>query len=109
MQLTVRQAAVYFGVDDQTVRRWIADRDLPVHRANERFHLNAIEVSFPGQAAVPAHNYDPNLNINVGGQQVWNFSTADEIILSRPVMDELQKQDKFAANSLVNVAGTRFR
>ena len=44
MQLTVRQAATYFGVDDQTVRRWIADRDLPVHRANERLHLNAIEV-----------------------------------------------------------------
>jgi len=44
MQLTVRQAAAYFGVDDQTVRRWIAGRDLPVHRANERLHLNAIEV-----------------------------------------------------------------
>jgi PTS system nitrogen regulatory IIA component len=44
MQLTVRQAAAYFGVDDQTVRRWIADRELPVHRANERLHLNAIEV-----------------------------------------------------------------
>jgi len=44
MQLTVRQAAAYFGVDDQTVRRWIADRDLPVHRADERLHLNAIEV-----------------------------------------------------------------
>jgi PTS system nitrogen regulatory IIA component len=44
MQLTVRQAAVYFGVDDQTFRRWIAERDLPVHRANERLHLNAIEV-----------------------------------------------------------------
>jgi PTS system nitrogen regulatory IIA component len=44
MQLTVRQAAAYFGVDDQTVRRWIAERELPVHRANERLHLNAIEV-----------------------------------------------------------------
>lgn len=32
--------------------------------------------------------------------------TADVIILSRPVMDELQKQDKFAPNSVVNVAGT---
>jgi PTS system nitrogen regulatory IIA component len=44
MQLTVRQAAAYFGVDDRIVRRWIADRELPVHRANERLHLNAIEV-----------------------------------------------------------------
>jgi PTS system nitrogen regulatory IIA component len=44
MQLTVRQAAAYLGVDDQTVRRWIAERDLPVHKANERLHLNAIEI-----------------------------------------------------------------
>jgi molybdate transport system substrate-binding protein len=32
--------------------------------------------------------------------------TADVIILSRPVMDELQKQDKFAAGSIQNIAGT---
>lgn len=44
MQLTVRQAASYFNVDEGLVRRWIADRGLPVHRANERIHLNAIEV-----------------------------------------------------------------
>jgi len=44
VQLTVRQAAAYFGVDDQTLRRWIAERGLPVHRANERLHLNAIEM-----------------------------------------------------------------
>ena len=44
MQLTVRQAAAYLGVQDQTVRRWIAERGLPVHRANERLHLNAIEL-----------------------------------------------------------------
>jgi molybdate transport system substrate-binding protein len=33
--------------------------------------------------------------------------TADVIILSRPVMDELQKQDKFAADSVVDIAGTQ--
>jgi PTS system nitrogen regulatory IIA component len=44
MQLTVRQAASYFGVDEGTVRQWIADRGLPVHRVNERLLLNAIEV-----------------------------------------------------------------
>jgi PTS system nitrogen regulatory IIA component len=44
MQLTVRQAASYFGVDERTVRQWIADRNLPVHRVNERLLLNAIEV-----------------------------------------------------------------
>ena len=32
--------------------------------------------------------------------------TADVIILSRPVMDELQKQDKFASGSIANVVGT---
>jgi molybdate transport system substrate-binding protein len=32
--------------------------------------------------------------------------TADVIILSRPVMDELGKQDKFTPGSIVNVAGT---
>ncbi len=44
MQLTIRQTAKYFGVDEATLRRWIAERDLPVHRVNERLHLNAIEV-----------------------------------------------------------------
>ena len=44
MQLTVRQAAGYFGVGEGEVRRWIATRGLPVHRAHERLHLNAIEV-----------------------------------------------------------------
>jgi PTS system nitrogen regulatory IIA component len=44
MQLTIRQAASYFGVDEATIRQWIANRGLPVHRVNERLHLNAIEV-----------------------------------------------------------------
>lgn len=44
MQLTIRQVAGYFGVDEGRLRRWIATRDLPVHRANEQMHLNAIEV-----------------------------------------------------------------
>lgn len=44
MQLTVRQVATYFGVDESLVRRWIAERDLPVHRVTERLYLNAIEV-----------------------------------------------------------------
>ena len=32
--------------------------------------------------------------------------TADVIILSRPVMEELQRQDKFAPGSVANIAGT---
>jgi molybdate transport system substrate-binding protein len=39
-------------------------------------------------------------------KRILDGESADVIILSRPVMDELQKQDKFAAGSIVNVAGT---
>jgi len=44
MQLTLRQAASYLGVDESTVRRWMSQRDLPVHHANERIYLNAVEL-----------------------------------------------------------------
>ena len=44
MQITIRQAAAYLNVGESTLRRWIKERDLPVHRLNERLHLNAIEV-----------------------------------------------------------------
>jgi PTS system nitrogen regulatory IIA component len=44
MQITVRQAATYLGVNESTLRRWIKERDLPVHRVNEQLHLNAIEL-----------------------------------------------------------------
>jgi PTS system nitrogen regulatory IIA component len=44
MQITVRQAATFLGVDEATVRRWIVDKGLPVHPVSERLHLNAIEV-----------------------------------------------------------------
>jgi molybdate transport system substrate-binding protein len=39
-------------------------------------------------------------------KRVLAGETADVIILSRPVMDELDKQGKFAAGSITNVAGT---
>ena len=44
MQLTIREAAGYLGVNDATVRRWITDRDLPAHHVNERMYLNAVEL-----------------------------------------------------------------
>src|SRR5512147_1489570 len=44
MQITLRQAATYLGANEATLRRWIKERGLPVHRVNERLHLNAIEV-----------------------------------------------------------------
>lgn len=44
MQISPRQAAAYLGVPESTLQAWIRDRGLPVHRVNERVHLNAIEV-----------------------------------------------------------------
>jgi molybdate transport system substrate-binding protein len=38
-------------------------------------------------------------------KRVLDGETADVIILSRPVMDELQKQDKLTAGSIADVAG----
>jgi molybdate transport system substrate-binding protein len=39
-------------------------------------------------------------------KRVLDGETADVIILTRPMMDDLQKQNKLTANSLANVAGT---
>ena len=44
MQLTLRQATEYLNVSEETLRRWIKQRGLPVHVVNERMHLNAIEL-----------------------------------------------------------------
>ncbi len=44
MQITLREAAAYLGIPEATARRWITERDLPVHRVNERLYLNAVEV-----------------------------------------------------------------
>jgi len=39
-------------------------------------------------------------------KRILDGETADVIVLTRPMMDDLQMQDKFATNSLVNAAGT---
>lgn len=39
-------------------------------------------------------------------KRILDGERADVIILTRPMMDDLQKQNKFAANRLVNIAGT---
>ena len=44
MQLTLREAAGYLGVTEAVLRRWITDRDLPVHPADERVYLNVVEL-----------------------------------------------------------------
>lgn len=44
MQLTLREAARYLDVKESTVRKWVAERSLPVHHADERVYLNAVEL-----------------------------------------------------------------
>ena len=44
MQLTLREAARYLDVSESTARRWIGEARLPVHHANERLYLNAVEL-----------------------------------------------------------------
>lgn len=66
MQLTVREAASYLRVDEATVRRWILRRGLPVHRVNERLHLNAIEL--------------------------WQWATENGIPVSRTLLEQARRQ-----------------
>jgi PTS system nitrogen regulatory IIA component len=66
MQLTVREAASYLHVDEATVRRWIQRRGLPVHRVNERLHLNAIEL--------------------------WEWATENGIAVSRSLLEQARRQ-----------------
>jgi PTS system nitrogen regulatory IIA component len=44
MQLTLREAAEYLDVSAATLRRWISEKSLPVHHADERVYLNAVEL-----------------------------------------------------------------
>jgi PTS system nitrogen regulatory IIA component len=54
VQLTLRQAAGYLGVDEGTLRRWISQRGLPAHSVNERLYLNPIELwEWAIEAGVP--------------------------------------------------------
>jgi len=68
MQLTLRQAATYLDVDEPTVRRWIRERQLPVHKFNERLYLNAVEL--------------------------WEWATQNHIPVSRSLMDEARRTDE---------------
>lgn len=44
MQLTIREAASYFGVNEQTIRRWISQKAMPAHEVYERIYLNPLEL-----------------------------------------------------------------
>lgn len=68
MHITLRQAATYLDVSEPVLRRWIRERQLPVHRFNERFYLNAIEL--------------------------WEWATEQRIPVSRGLLDEARRTDQ---------------
>lgn len=44
MRLSFREAVRYLGVNENTARRWIRERGLPVHRADERLFVHPVEL-----------------------------------------------------------------
>jgi PTS system nitrogen regulatory IIA component len=44
VRLSLTEAIGYLGVSERTARRWIRDRGLPVHRADERLFVNPVEL-----------------------------------------------------------------
>lgn len=66
MQLSLGDVARYFEVSERTLRRWITTRGLPVHRAHERLHCNAIEV--------------------------WEWAVENQIPISRELLDRARAE-----------------
>ena len=66
MQLSIRDAAGYLNVDESTLRRWIRTRGVPVHGADERLYLNAIEL--------------------------WEWATEQGVPVSRRLLDQARRQ-----------------
>jgi PTS system nitrogen regulatory IIA component len=44
MRLSLTEAIEFLGISERTARRWIRDRALPVHRADERLFVNPVEL-----------------------------------------------------------------
>ena len=44
MELTVKDAARLLGVPEKTIRRWVRDRDIPVHHINEQLRFHRAEL-----------------------------------------------------------------
>ncbi|HYK82084.1 MAG TPA: PTS sugar transporter subunit IIA [Gemmatimonadales bacterium] len=84
MQLSLREAASYLGVDEATLRRWIRTRGVPVHRADERLHLNAIEL--------------------------WEWATENGVPVSRRLLEQARSQPEQVAplSSLLVTGGIHY-
>lgn len=80
MQLTLRQAARYLGVSEDTAHDWIKERGLPAHRVNERLRLNAIEL--------------------------WEWATENGVPVSRELLDrERQSPETIPSLAIMMAAG----
>jgi len=84
-----------------------------IARAAELKVLASVALTSVLGELVPMHEHATGDKLSIGyglaadlKKRVLDGETADVIILTRPMMDELQKQDKLETNSLVNVAGT---
>ena len=84
-----------------------------VARAAEVKVLTSVALTSALDELAPQFEHATGNKLNIGYSLIADIrkrmlagETADVIILSRPVMDELQKQDKFAPGAIVNVAGT---
>jgi len=82
-------------------------------RAAELRVLASIALNSALNELAPAYEKETGDKLSIGyglaaelKKRVLGGETADVIILTRPMMDDLQRQDKLAADSLVNVAGT---
>jgi PTS system nitrogen regulatory IIA component len=67
MQLTIREAASYLGVNEATMTRWIEQRGLPAHRASERWYVNPVEL--------------------------WEWAVEQRIPASRSLLDQARGKD----------------
>jgi PTS system nitrogen regulatory IIA component len=65
VQLTLRQAAPYFSVNEATLRGWIKKRGLPVHKVNEQLYLNPVEL--------------------------WQWAMENGVVVSRRLLDDARQ------------------
>jgi molybdate transport system substrate-binding protein len=75
--------------------------------------LTSVALSSPLNELAPKYEQASGNKLDIGyslvaeiRKRILDGETADVIILSRPVMDELEKQGKFAPDSVADVAGT---
>jgi molybdate transport system substrate-binding protein len=75
--------------------------------------LTSVALTSALNELAPKYEQASGIKLNIGysliadiRKRMLDGETADVVILSRPVMDELDKQEKFATGSITNVAGT---